>query len=116
MESLQLCGGLSHLPVVNRRNWHRAKVGCPGVIGPFPQPVWIRVRIKLCLGYRFGTGLVNTWASKRQAKTHLSKILDQVRDGEEVIFAKGGRPYAKLVPVSQGQKRHLGFVSGMMTR
>lgn len=47
-----------------------------------------------------------------EAKTHLSKILDQVHAGEEVILAKAGRPYAKLVPISQDQRRHLGFVPG----
>lgn len=50
-----------------------------------------------------------------EAKTHLSKILDQVRDGEEVILAKGGRPYAKLIPFGRGEKRALGFVPGAIT-
>ena len=26
-----------------------------------------------------------------QAKTHLSRILDEVKDGEEIILAKGGK-------------------------
>jgi len=33
------------------------------------------------------------------AKTHLSKLLDRVHAGEEIILAKAGKPYAKLVPV-----------------
>ncbi len=50
-----------------------------------------------------------------EAKTHLSKILDQVREGEEIILAKDGRPYAKLVPMEQVDKRPLGFVPGRIS-
>lgn len=48
-----------------------------------------------------------------EAKTHLSRLLERVRAGEEIILAKGGRPYAKLVPLEPreerkpGQLRHL---------
>lgn len=31
-----------------------------------------------------------------QAKTHLSKLLERVGSGEEVIIAKAGKPVAKL--------------------
>jgi prevent-host-death family protein len=34
------------------------------------------------------------------AKTHLSRLLDRVAQGEEIIIAKSGRPVAKLVQVS----------------
>ncbi len=47
-----------------------------------------------------------------EAKTHLSEILDEVHAGEEIILAKDGRPYAKLVPVEQPDKRPVGFVPG----
>ncbi len=33
------------------------------------------------------------------AKTHLSRLLDRVYAGEEIILAKGGKPYARLVPI-----------------
>lgn len=33
-----------------------------------------------------------------EAKTHLSKLLEQVAAGEEVVIAKAGRPMARLVP------------------
>lgn len=36
----------------------------------------------------------------RDAKTHLSRLLDRVAQGEEIIIAKGGRPVAKLVGVA----------------
>ena len=32
-----------------------------------------------------------------QAKTHLSRLVEQVIRGEEVVIAKRGRPVAKLV-------------------
>jgi prevent-host-death family protein len=34
------------------------------------------------------------------AKTHLSRLLDRVAQGEEIIIAKSGRPVAKLVRVT----------------
>lgn len=33
-----------------------------------------------------------------EAKTHLSKLLDRAHAGEEIVLAKAGIPYAKLVP------------------
>lgn len=32
-----------------------------------------------------------------EAKTHFSKLLERAHAGEEIIVAKAGRPYAKLV-------------------
>ena len=36
-------------------------------------------------------------ASVRTAKAHLSKLLDRVAAGEEVVITSAGRPKAKLV-------------------
>ena len=48
-----------------------------------------------------------------QAKTHLSKLLEKVLLGEEVIIAKAGKPLAKLVAVGQAaRKRELGSAKG----
>jgi len=33
------------------------------------------------------------------AKTHLSKLVAQVEQGEEFVIARGGRPCARLVPI-----------------
>lgn len=33
------------------------------------------------------------------AKTHLSKLLERVEHGEEIVIARAGRPVAKLVPI-----------------
>jgi prevent-host-death family protein len=32
-----------------------------------------------------------------EAKTHLSRLLDRVAEGEEIVIAKSGKPVAKLV-------------------
>ena len=32
-----------------------------------------------------------------EAKTHLSRLLEQVANGEEIVIARAGRPLAKLV-------------------
>jgi prevent-host-death family protein len=34
----------------------------------------------------------------REAKTHLSRLLERVAIGEEVIISKAGKPVAKLIP------------------
>jgi prevent-host-death family protein len=36
-----------------------------------------------------------------QAKTHLSKVIEQACQGEEVIIARGKIPVARLVPVGK---------------
>jgi prevent-host-death family protein len=45
-----------------------------------------------------------------EAKTHLSRLLDDVRAGEEIILAKAGEPYARLVPITGGGPREFGFL------
>jgi prevent-host-death family protein len=40
-----------------------------------------------------------------EAKTHFSRLLERVAQGEEVIIAKSGRPVAKLVRVAAEPRR-----------
>jgi prevent-host-death family protein len=40
-----------------------------------------------------------------EAKTQLSRLLDRVARGEEVIIARNGRPVAKLVPLPAPSRR-----------
>lgn len=47
------------------------------------------------------SGIVNV----HEAKTHLSRLLESVRRGEEVVIGKAGRPIARLVPIEQAQAR-----------
>ena len=39
------------------------------------------------------------------AKTHLSRLLDRVAAGEEIVLGKNGKPFAKLVPVEAVSRR-----------
>ena len=51
-----------------------------------------------------------------QAKTHLSKLLQRVALGEEIIIASRGVPVAKLIPFENGQSsRPLGIDRGKFT-
>ena len=51
-----------------------------------------------------------------EAKTHLSRLLERVAMGEEVIIAKAGKPIAKLVSVDRSKrKRVLGTAEGDFT-
>ncbi len=36
-----------------------------------------------------------------EAKTHLSKLLERVQRGEEIVIGRSGKPVAKLVPYSE---------------
>ncbi|MBA4369284.1 MAG: type II toxin-antitoxin system prevent-host-death family antitoxin [Desulfobacterium sp.] len=50
-----------------------------------------------------------------QAKTNLSKLLARANAGEEIIIAKSGKPYAKLVPIKKMEKRVPGIAKGAVT-
>lgn len=39
-----------------------------------------------------------------EAKTHFSRLLDEVATGEEVIIAKAGKPFAKLTAIQQSAR------------
>jgi prevent-host-death family protein len=47
-----------------------------------------------------------------EAKTHLSRLLEKVSEGEEVILAKAGKPIAKLVSWEEAGPRKAGMVKG----
>jgi prevent-host-death family protein len=49
-----------------------------------------------------------------EAKTHLSRLLERVRAGEEIVLAKAGEPYARLVPIRKGE-RTPGLAQGRVT-
>jgi prevent-host-death family protein len=40
-----------------------------------------------------------------QAKTHLSRLLERVSSGEEIVIARSGRPIARLVPFTEAPRR-----------
>ena len=49
-----------------------------------------------------------------EAKTHFSKLLERAHAGEEIVLAKAGKPYARLVPLKTVDKprRQPGRVKG----
>lgn len=47
-----------------------------------------------------------------EAKTHLSRLLEQVSGGEEVILAKAGKPIARLVSCEEARPRQPGIIKG----
>lgn len=42
-----------------------------------------------------------TTVTVHEAKTHLSRLIARVLDGEEVVIARGKEPKVRLVPVDQ---------------
>lgn len=48
-----------------------------------------------------------------EAKTHLSKLIEAVMNGEEFIIAKAGKPAARLSPLGKAKpKRQPGLLKG----
>lgn len=47
-----------------------------------------------------------------EAKTHLSRLLQRVEAGEEVVIARGGEPVARIVPVNPALPRKPGRLKG----
>ena len=47
-----------------------------------------------------------------EAKTHLSRLLDSVVAGEEVVITRRGEEVASLVPVRREPKRRFGMDRG----
>lgn len=48
-----------------------------------------------------------------EAKTHLSKLVDQANAGQEIVIARAGKPVARLIPAGRRQtRRSLGALAG----
>jgi prevent-host-death family protein len=57
------------------------------------------------------TGKINI----HQAKTHLSRLIEDVASGNEILIAKGGRPMARLVPLRRDEApRRPGLLKGKL--
>jgi prevent-host-death family protein len=49
------------------------------------------------------------------AKTHLSRLVDEVAAGEEIVIAKAGKPLARLVPFTSTRERRIpGLMKGKL--
>jgi prevent-host-death family protein len=49
-----------------------------------------------------------------EAKTHFSKLLSRVMQGERIIIAKNGTPVAELRPFTEQPARRLGELRGQI--
>jgi prevent-host-death family protein len=48
-----------------------------------------------------------------EAKTTLSKLVERVEAGEEIVIARAGTPVAKLTPLAKARpRRRLGLLDG----
>jgi prevent-host-death family protein len=53
-----------------------------------------------------------------QAKTHLSRLIEEASNGESFIIAKAGKPMVKVMALgapSGGKVRRLGFMAGQIS-
>ncbi len=53
-----------------------------------------------------------------EAKTHLSRLVEQAAKGEPFVIAKAGKPLVKVMALdapAAGQARRLGFLVGEIT-
>lgn len=48
-----------------------------------------------------------------EAKTHLSRLLQRVEAGEEIVISRAGTPVARLVPERKAAQRKLGLDRGL---
>lgn len=48
-----------------------------------------------------------TIVNVHEAKTHLSRLLDEAHAGAEIVVAKAGKPYARLVPLADTAPQRL---------
>ncbi len=59
--------------------------------------------------------VMSTTVNVHEAKTHLSRLLERVMQGEEVVIAKSGRPVARLVALKEtGKRREPGSARGQI--
>jgi len=57
---------------------------------------------------------MSTIVNVHEAKTHFSKLLERAHGGEEIVLAKAGKPYARLVPLESVQPRMPGLAEGKL--
>lgn len=59
------------------------------------------------------TETVKSMVNIHEAKTHLSRIVEEVAAGREVVIAKAGKPIARIVPLEDPQPKYrFGLLAG----
>lgn len=51
--------------------------------------------------------MVSKEVNVHEAKTHLSRLLAEVEQGEEIVIGRAGRPIARLVPYRRSPERRV---------
>ena len=74
------------------------------------MPEWTKLSL---VHYRFynNEARMQTF-NMHEAKTHFSKLVHMVMEGDEVIIAIAGKPVAKLGPIDKTPKRRVGVLKG----
>lgn len=52
-----------------------------------------------------------------EAKTHLSRLVEQAAQGDAFVIARAGKPLVKVIPLDApeaGKKKRLGFMTGQI--
>jgi prevent-host-death family protein len=49
-----------------------------------------------------------------EAKTHLSRLVEEVAAGAEIVISKNGVPRAKLVPLGEPKRLKFGLLKGKL--
>jgi len=82
----------------------------PACEGPTPviESRWIRLGHVLDQAHSWPHHRRVSTVSVREAKAHLSRLLQQVEAGEEVVITRGGEPVARLVAVGPKLPREAG--------
>ena len=84
-------------------------LACEGAPELARRMVLTKLSLVQCSGAVHMSNIINI----HEAKTHLSRIVDEVAAGTEVIIAKAGKPLAKLSPISPSvKKKKLGLLKG----
>ena len=47
-----------------------------------------------------------------EAKTHLSRLVEEAAEGAEILIAKNGVPRARLMPLERARKLRFGVLKG----
>ena len=47
-----------------------------------------------------------------EAKTHLSRLIEEATKGEPFIIAKAGKPMVTVTPISEKRPQRIGFMEG----
>lgn len=50
-----------------------------------------------------------------EAKTHLSRLIEEAMKGESFIIAKAGKPMVKVSPIAEKPPQRIGFMEGKFT-